>query len=267
MIVPLLLIAGGVGAVLVAVLVPSDSGEPVAPIALPDNMPQTPVIPSAPPSAPPEILPHSMLFDEHEIEALARIISSEAGSGTLGEQRAIAWTARNHFRARGKSIYGTEYPWRAQNGGNPPFSSAREANDATRKLAREVLSAPQMMDPTGGATSFFEPKMQDAFTKAGALARAGETGDRVIDGVKLTDITRFKNYKKNAAQIRQKWGNGSTIYAIAGRFEFWGSSKLFAKRGGQVKTIVGDGSSPGDSWTGGAFKDIPDVLALLKRRG
>ncbi len=265
MIFPLIAVALGVGAILTVVLVPSDSGEPTPPIPLPDNMPQTPVIPSAPPSAPPEVVQHTVVLDNQEVEALARIIASEAGSGTLGEQRAIAWTARNHFRAKNKSIYGTEFPWRSQNGANPPFSSARDANETTRGLAREVLSAPQMMDPTGGATSFFEPKMQDLFYKAGVLARAGETGDRTIDGQKLTDITRFKNYKKDAAQIRAKWGNGSAIFATAGRFEFWGSSKLFAQRGGTVKTIVG-----GDDVVLGAYSDIPDPLSLLpkyRRRG
>lgn len=190
-----------------------DQGEPAAPV-VPSNVPggssgiaQTP----------------------DEIEALARVIASEAGSGTLAEQRAIAWTVRNRFR--GKSIYAKQHPWRSQKGSNPPFSSAREARDSHRVIAREVLAADQSQDPTGGATSFFEPKMQDIFAKAGALARAGETGDRVIDGTKLTDITRFKAYKKDADGIRKSWSPGSALYAKAGRFEFWGSASALAKRG------------------------------------
>lgn len=202
-------------------------GEPAAPVPLPQGD-VTPTIPSASPSA-----------DAKEIEALARTIASEAGSGTLAEQKAIGWTVRNRFR--GKSIYATQYPWRAQKGGDPPFSSARPANDAHLRLAREILAADQSQDPTGGATSFFEPKMQDLFAKAGEMARNGETGDRVIDGVKLTDITRFKFYRKNADQIREKWYKSNTIYAIAGRFEFWGSQQSFAKRGGKVLTVVGCG--------------------------
>jgi hypothetical protein len=176
---------------------------------------------------------------QDEVEALARTIASEAGSGTLDEQCAIGWTVRNRFR--GKSIYATQYPWRSQKGSNPPFASARPASDSHRKLAAEILTAPQSQDPTGGATSFFEPRMQDAFAKAGAMARAGETGDRVIDGVKLSDITRFKNYKKNADEIRKSWSKGSAPYATVGRFEFWGSASALAKRGNPAPREVAVG--------------------------
>lgn len=170
-----------------------------------------------------------------EIEALARVIASEAGTGSEAEKRCIAWTVRNRFR--GGSIYRKQFPWRAQQGGDPPFSSARPATEATRRVAIEVLAADQAQDPTGGATSFFEPKMQDAFFQAGELARAGETGDRVIDGVRLSDITRFRSYKKDAAAIRESWGKSSAIYAKAGRFEFWGRT---AKRRGPPREVVGD---------------------------
>jgi hypothetical protein len=154
-----------------------------------------------------------------EIEALARIIASEAGSGSLDEQRAIGWTARNRFR--GKSVYAKQFPWRAQKGSDPPFSSARPAGAAHRKLAAEILAADQSQDPTGGATAFFEPRMQDIFAKAGAMARAGEVGDTTIDGQRLTDITRFKNYRKTADDIRRSWSKGSALYTTVGRFEFW----------------------------------------------
>jgi hypothetical protein len=251
---PLIFLLGGAAAVLAAVFAGSSEGEPVEPVPLPDDMPQTPVIPSGAP----------VQTDANEVEALARVIGSEAGSGPINEQRAVAWTVRNHFRAKNKSIYDGEYPWRAQKGGNPPFSSARDANDSHRMLARQVLSSPQSEDPTGGATSFFEPRMQDAFFKAGELARAGQTGARNIDGVPLSDITRFKFYKKDANQIRAKWGKGSTMYATAGRFEFWGSAPLFARRGGQVKTIVaGDEDYVGANE--GGYTDIPDPLRLLPK--
>lgn len=213
--------AGGLTAAIAAwMLTRSDEGEPAAPVALPDVPGGGSGIPST----------------QEEIEALARVIASEAGSGTDAEQRAIAWTVRNRFR--GKSIYAKQYPWRSQKGSDPPFSSAREAKDAHRKHAAQVLAADQAQDPTGGATSFFEPKMQDAFFKAGELARKGETGDRVIDGVKLTDITRFKNYRKDAAGIRSSWAPGSAQYATAGRFEFWGSARVLAKRGNPAPIMI-----------------------------
>lgn len=199
-----------------------DDGEPAPPVALPELVP-----PSGGSGIP---------QSANEVEALGRVIASEAGSGTQAEQRGIAWTVRNRFR--GKSIYAAEYPWRSQKGSTPPFSSARDATAATRALAAQVLAADQSEDPTRGATSFFEPRMQDIFAKAGALARAGETGDRTIDGVKLSDITRFKAYKKNAAAIRESWGKGSALYATAGRFEFWGSARVLAQRGNPAPVAV-----------------------------
>lgn len=249
--IPILMIVGGTAALVTAIASGFGEDEPAPPVPIDPEAPTSPVIPSVDPT-----------IDQDEVDALARVLASEAGSGTSAEQRGIAWTVRNRFR--GKSIYKGETPWRAQYGSNPPFSSARPATDATRAFAKQILSQDASQDPTGGATSFFEPRMQDIFAKAGAMARDGGTGDRVIDGVTLHDITRFKNYKKNAAQIREKWGHGSALYAAAGRFEFWGSASQLARRGGLVKTIVA-------GWGGGSnlpFNDIPDPLALLpKYRG
>lgn len=253
MILPILLITGGTAAIVAAIASGFGEGEPAPPIAMPDE----PVKPAAVPPSVPLPAPPAQL-DPQEVEALARVIASEAGSGTPAEMRAIAWTVRN--RAKGKSLYSIFYPWRAQKGSNPPASSARDANETTRAIARQVLAAPQSEDPTGGATSFFEPRMQDIFFKAGEMARAGQTGDRIIDGVKLTDITRFKFYRKNANQIRSSWSGGSGLYAIAGRFEFWGSANALAKRGGTVKTIVA-----GEGGASLPFNDIPDPLALLPK--
>lgn len=214
------------GAGFVVYLFLKDDGEPAVPIKLPDLPKEVPQGKSG------------IALEPNEIEALARVIASEAGSGTLNEQKAVGWTVRNRFR--GKSIYAVEYPWRSQKGSDPPFASARPATDKTRELARQILLADQSEDITQGATSFFEPKMQTAFFKAGELARKGETGKRVIDGITLSDITRFKNYKYDADGIRKRWSNGSTLYATVGRFEFWGSAPLFAKQGLKPVTIAWD---------------------------
>lgn len=256
-ILPILLITGGGAAIIAAIASGFGDGEPAPPVPMPDE----PVTPAAVPAGTPLPAPLAKL-DPKEVEALARVIASEAGSGSPIEMRAIAWTVRN--RAKGKSLYSIFYPWRAQSGSNPPASSARPATMATGAIAEQVLSLPQSADPTGGATSFFEPKMQDIFFKAGELARSGEKGDRVIDGVKLTDITRFKNYRKNAQQIRESWSKGSTLYATAGRFEFWGSSGVLARRGGSPVALGGDGSTAGDG-IGKTFKDIPDPLAVIRK--
>jgi len=246
MLFPLIAIGVGTAALFTAIFSGSDDGEPAPPIKIPDDAPIEP---------PMQILAPELAANE--VEALARVIGSEAGNGTSAEQRAIGWTVRNRFR--GKSIYDGEFPWRSQKGSNPPFASARPASDAHRKLAREILSTNQSQDPTGGSTSFFEPRMQDAFYKAGAMARSGETGSRNIDGVPISDITRFKNYNYDAKALREKWLKGSALYAIAGRFEFWGSAGQFAKRGGTVKTIVVGASG------GLKYNDIPDPLTLLPK--
>lgn len=234
---PILLLGAGVGVAVTLALASMDSAEPAPPIAMPG-----PVASGG----------SGISLDSKEIEALARTIASEAGSGTSAEQKAIAWTVRNRFR--GKSIYDMQYPWRSQKGANPPYSSARNATTASRQLAEQVIKADQSADPTGGATSFFEPRMQDAFFKAGVMARNGEIGNRVINGIPLTDITRFKSYNYDANALRKKWSKGSTLFAIADRFEFWGNSHLFAQRGGEVKTVVGGGK---------AFADIVDPLDFL----
>lgn len=232
----------GVGAAILFFNRNTGEGEPAEPIPMPD-LPDVPesISVDAPtgtiqPGGGSGISPN-----ENEIEALARVIASEASSATPTEQECVAWTVRNRFR--GKSIYAVQYPWRSQSGANPPFSSARDAKDSNRALAKKVLAADQSQDPTGGATSFFEPRMQDAFAAAGALARAGETGARTINGVRMGDITRFKNYKKTADEIRKSWAPGSACYAKAGRFEFWGSARTLAKRGNPAprEVAVGDG--------------------------
>lgn len=243
MIFPLLLIGAGTTA-LIALVLSTRSEEPAPPVDM--------VGPPAGGSGIP--------LDEREVEALARVIASEAGSGTRSEQLGIAWSVRNRFR--GKSIYAVEHPWRSQKGSDPPFSSARPAKPEHYELARQVLAADQSQDPTGGATSFFEHRMQDIFAKAGEMARRGETGDRVIDGVKLTDITRFKNYRFDADAIRKRWSPSSSVFAVAGRFEFWGNSKLFAQRGGEVKEIVGAAGTGGGK---GKFDDIIDPLDCLNK--
>ena len=196
------------------------------------------------PSPTPPTGPSGISATPNEVEALGRVVASEARSATPSVQRAIAWVARNRFR--GKSIYKKQYPWRSQRGVNPPFSSERPATDETREIAREVILADQSIDPTGGATAFFEPKLQDALAKAGAMARAGQTGKRVIDGVKISDITRFKAYTKDAAAVRRGWSSGSVLYATAGPFELWGSARGLARRDGKVLVIAGYGVVGGD---------------------
>jgi len=230
--------AAGFGAAAWLLWLRQDEGEPAAPVAMPD-------LPAGVPAGSSGITAaggrkgSTAEADANEVEALKRVIASEAGSGTDAERRGVAWTVRNRFR--GKSIYAKEFPWRAQKGADPPFSSARPGTAADEALAREVLAADQSQDPTYGATAFFEPRMQDAFCKAGAAARAGATGSMTVDGVRMTDVTRFKAYRKDADEIRASWGRSDACLAVAGRFELWGRKEKLARLpGGAPVVMAGD---------------------------
>jgi hypothetical protein len=141
-----------------------------------------------------------------DIDALGRVITSEADRYTERERRAIAWTVRNRARRRGVSIarlvcypscgaqgpIGKGYPAR-------PFSTARAATATNLALAREILAAPQSADPTGGALAFFEPKVQDK------LVQQGRPG-----------------YRLTANDVREKWiREGQQPRGTVGAFEFF----------------------------------------------
>lgn len=137
-----------------------------------------------------------------EVEALARVIASEAGGRrySLDEQRAIAWTVRN--RAAHRRITIARLVCSPECGPccrGRPFSSRLPATDATRAIAADVLAAPAKDDPTGGALAFFEPALQDA------LVAEGRPG-----------------YRFPAAALRERWKKeGQRSIGSVGKFEFW----------------------------------------------
>jgi hypothetical protein len=141
-----------------------------------------------------------------DVDALGRVITSEADRYSERERRAIGWTVRNRARRRGVSIarlvcypscgaqgpIGKGYPAR-------PFSTARAATAKNLALAREILAAPQSDDPTGGALAFFEPKVQDL------LVQQGRPG-----------------YRLTANDVREKWiREGQQQRGTVGAFEFF----------------------------------------------
>lgn len=135
-----------------------------------------------------------------ELEALARVVTSEANGYSERERIAIAWAVRNRARKRGVTI--------AQLVCSPtcgpccqgrPFSSARSATAANRALARRVLAAPQWDDPTFGATAFFEPAVQDR------LVAQGHGG-----------------YRFTSDELRERWRrDGQRQLSTVGAFELW----------------------------------------------
>lgn len=135
-----------------------------------------------------------------EAEALARVVTSEANGYSEVERTAIAWTVRNRARKRGVSVARLVCsPSCGPCCNGRPFSSAREATNVNRVLARRVLDAPTSDDPTRGATSFFEPRVQDQLV---AQHRAG--------------------YRFTSAQLRARWQRGGQRQiGSVGAFELW----------------------------------------------
>ena len=191
-----------------ASLVPSSDGEPPAePAPLPSNArpldaPVADWTRRADAGAP--------LFIRDEVEALARVIASEVGRGTLAERVAIAWCARNRARVRGTMIARLVCsPCGKSQGNRRPFSTMQPASPATRELAAIVLASPQSEDPTQGATSCFEPALQDR------LHREGRPGHRL-----------------DARGVRVCWLRGQDYYGSVGRWD------LFGPKGGRGARAV-----------------------------
>jgi hypothetical protein len=108
-----------------------------------------------------------------EVEALARVIRSEAGTSPLRERLHVAWATRNLASARGQSIAQMVCsPCGRQRRGRP-VSSRHAGTAADRRLASEVLAAPPLLDATGGATHFINPALQDALARRAAPGYRG----------------------------------------------------------------------------------------------
>lgn len=139
-----------------------------------------------------------------DAEALARVIRSEIGVGTPQQKLHVAWATRNLARERGQSIARMACSPCGRQGSGRPVSTRQEATAADRELARMVLSAPQKLDPTGGATHFINPRLQDKLAKSGKLP--GYKG---------------KTYRRVKRRWRQVYG-WRIYYRLGPELEFWG---------------------------------------------
>ena len=101
--------------------------------------------------------------DLDDVEALARVVTSEANGYSESERIAIAWCVRNRAKKRRVAI--AKLVCSPTCGpccnSRKPFSSAREAATTNRELARRVLATSQSDDPTHGATAFAGSRVQD----------------------------------------------------------------------------------------------------------
>jgi len=138
-------------------------------------------------------------LDPLEVEALAAVLASEVGGYTLPERRAVAWVARNKAHRNRVTIQTMVHPPGPQRaplrwGPNPwqqhrPFAADKRPTNADRDLAREVLSAPQSIDPTRGAAFFLEPALMD---------------------------------QRSLQRTRQDWARTEHHIMTTGRIELWG---------------------------------------------
>lgn len=141
-----------------------------------------------------------------EAEALARVIRSEVGGSSSQQRLHVAWATRNLARERGQTVARMACSPCGRQGFLRPVSSRHAATDSERALATLVLAAPDLMDPTGGASHFINPVLQDELARTGSVP----------------------GYAGNTYQVvRRRWIESygwSPYYRLGADLEFWGPS-------------------------------------------
>lgn len=141
-----------------------------------------------------------------DVEALARVIRSEIGTAPAQHRLHVAWATRNLARERRQSIVEMACsPCGRQERGRP-VSTRQRATDADRVLARQVLAAPCELDPTGGATHFIDPVLQDKLARVSYPGYAGNP------------------YAVVARRWRERYG-WEPYYRLGPTLEMWGPAR------------------------------------------
>lgn len=102
---------------------------------------------------------------DSDVETLARVIRSEAGISPRIERVHVAWATRNLARSRGQSITEMACSPCGDQGPGRPVSSAQAPLAEDRRMAQAILSSPAVVDPTGGATHFINPRLQERLAR------------------------------------------------------------------------------------------------------
>jgi hypothetical protein len=105
------------------------------------------------------------------LEALARILASEAGTASPAVMRTVAWIARNRSIVLHRPMLEMAAPdgrWGSISTVRP-MASSQPTTDTTRTIAAAVLTAPQAEDPTAGATHGFNMALQDRLAEQGLV--------------------------------------------------------------------------------------------------
>jgi len=154
----------------------------------------------ADPASPSEAPPFDGVPPTNDIEALARVITSEVDSYSLKERLVVAWTVRNRAHRRRTSIVNLVCsPTCGRCCKGRPFSSYRAPSAKALELARDILEQPASEDPTQGAVAFLEPALEDW------LATHGDPRPR-----------------RTADQVRAQWiADGQKRLGTVGRIELW----------------------------------------------
>lgn len=138
-----------------------------------------------------------------EVEALARAIRSEAGSEPPLYRLHVAWATRNLAAERGQTVLAMACSPCGPQNGDRPVSTRSRATDTDRVLAEHVLAQPASLDPTGGASHFINPRLQDNLARAGRPGYAG----------------------RPYAVVRRRWQqlyNWEPYYRLGPTLELWG---------------------------------------------
>ena len=155
------------------------------------------------------------VYEDDAAEALARVVRSEVGVGSQQQQLHVAWATRNLAESRGETIPEMVCSPCGAQGRGRPVSSRQEAHGADRVLAARVMDASDVLDPTGGATHFVNPRLQDRLAKKGR--HSGYRGN---------------GYKKVRKRWRESYG-WEPYYRLGPDLEFWGPKR--EKRRGRNK--------------------------------
>jgi hypothetical protein len=90
-------------------------------------------------------------FTEDNKNELAKVIRSEMEEGNEKEKQAIAWGVRNQMIRSGRTTVAEVIPLFGD-------ATGMEGDDASKKIAEDVLKKPMTDDFTGGAFKWFSPK-------------------------------------------------------------------------------------------------------------
>ncbi len=147
-----------------------------------------------------------------DTEALARVIRSEIGVGTAQQRLHVAWATRNLAAERRQSVAEMACSPCGRQGPARPVSSRTAATEADRELARVVLEATPLLDPTGGASHFINPRLQDELARSGRVP--GYLG---------------QTYARVRARWQRQYG-WEPYYRLGSDLELWGPARPRRRR-------------------------------------